>query len=120
MKSSNVKSHLKSLALAVASVLVAIRAGGCGTMVNSTPPAPSNLTNGQTFSSNQWMNIARPRAEEIVQSLTLYGTYYFIPTYPYLSSGIPVKDADGNLLGPRLAQNGFCRAGVEGSFHSTP
>jgi hypothetical protein len=110
---------VKSLALAATSVLVAVRPGGCGTMVNPAAPAPSNWAEAQTFSSKHWKNIVRPRPAEIVQSLTLYGTYYYTPTHSYSSSGILIKDAAGKHLGPRLAQNDFCNAGVEGAFRST-
>jgi 3D (Asp-Asp-Asp) domain-containing protein len=110
--------NFKPLALAAVAVLVGLRSGDCGTLVNSTSPTLSNWTEGQAFSSKHWKNLARPTPEEIVHSLTLYGTYYFTPTLPYSSSGIAIKDVAGKLLGPKLSQNEFCNAGIEGAFNS--
>ena len=83
-------------------------------------PAPSNWRGSEDFSRKHWKRFARPASEEISATLDLYGTYYCTPTFGYAEDGIPVRDNQGEVLGPVLSREAFCLAANEGAFRAPP
>jgi 3D (Asp-Asp-Asp) domain-containing protein len=87
---------------------------------NVVAPAPSNWRGSEDFSRKHWKRFARPSSEEISATHELYGTYYCTPTFGYQGEGIPVRDSQGEVLGPVLSREAFCHAANEGAFRAPP
>src|SRR6266550_4259672 len=77
---------------------------------NVVAPAPSNWRGSEDFSRKHWKRFARPSSEEISATHELYGTYNCTPTFGYQGEGIPVRDSQGEVLGPVLSREAFCHA----------
>lgn len=61
-------------------------------------------------------SMAEPTDGEISEVLSLWATYYRIPTVTNRgSAGIPLLDMDGNSLGVGLSRIDWCNAALEGS-----
>ena len=102
-----------------------IMAPAPGSLVAPAPsmvvaPAPSNWRGSEDFSRKHWKRFARPSSEEISATHELYGTYYCTPTFGYQGEGIPVRDSQGEVLGPVLSREAFCHAANEGAFRAPP
>jgi 3D (Asp-Asp-Asp) domain-containing protein len=73
---------------------------------------------GQTFSRAHWRQFPEPRQGEIVEALSLYGTYYHTRMFDYVADGVPILDLSGNPLGPKLSVDDFCKAADAGAFRA--
>lgn len=61
-------------------------------------------------------DMPEPSDAEISEVLSLWATYYYIPTVQNLgSNGIPLLDMNGNSLGVGLSRKDWCKAALEGS-----
>ncbi|MGB3467257.1 MAG: 3D domain-containing protein, partial [Cyclobacteriaceae bacterium] len=49
------------------------------------------------------------------KTLSLWATYYYVPTVAHDSSGITLRDITGKSLGYKLTPEDWCRAAIEGT-----
>jgi 3D (Asp-Asp-Asp) domain-containing protein len=86
----------------------------------SGPKVASTSTweTGETFSRAHWRRFPEPQQNEIVEALSLYGTYYHTRMFDYVADGIPILDLSGNPLGPKLSVDDFCKAADAGAFRA--
>jgi 3D (Asp-Asp-Asp) domain-containing protein len=85
---------------------------------NKSAPNKSTWKPGQTFSLAHWRQFPEPQQGEIVETLSLHGTYYHTRKFDYVSDGVPILDLTGQPLGPRLSVSDFCRAADAGAFRA--
>ena len=78
----------------------------------------STWKTGQTFSRAHWRQFPEPRQGEIVEALSLYGTYYHTRKFEYVADGVPILDLSGKPLGPKLSVDDFCKAADAGAFRA--
>lgn len=61
-------------------------------------------------------SFAEPANEDVSESLSLWATYYWIPTVADQGkSGYPLLDMNGKFLGASLTRRDWCNAALEGS-----
>jgi len=109
------QQRMQSIALVAAA---AAALAGCGTSVTRITPEKPSWTETQTFSARHWRQFPAPSEAERVQTLSLFGTYYYTPTHGYMPGGTPILDIAGQPLGPRLSTTAFCNAADEGAFRA--
>jgi 3D (Asp-Asp-Asp) domain-containing protein len=85
---------------------------------NTSTSNKSIWETGQTFSRAHWRQFPEPRQSEVVEALSLYGTYYHTRKFDYVADGIPILDLSGKPLGPKLSVNDFCKAADAGAFRA--
>jgi 3D (Asp-Asp-Asp) domain-containing protein len=72
--------------------------------------------NGEAGDISSRFNLAEPSDSEISEVVSLWATYYRIPTVQNRgSSGVPLLDMGGNSLGVSLSRYDWCTAALEGS-----
>ncbi|MBL6990547.1 MAG: hypothetical protein ISR65_12250 [Bacteriovoracaceae bacterium] len=64
-------------------------------------------------------DIAAPTSDQISRNLSLWATYYYLPRYESRDFGIPLRDLQGDSLGPMLTNREWCMAAMEGSVNIT-
>lgn len=55
-------------------------------------------------------------SDVLLNPLTLWATYYYLPQYKVHSGNIPIRGMDGKELGPTLSLADWCNAALEGSM----
>ena len=101
-------------------IVLAFSLVGCGTSVVNVAPERSAWNASEAFSRAYWRSFAAPKPNELADSISLFGTYYYTPTHGYLAGGVPILDLAGRRLGPRLSVADFCNAADEGAFRAQP
>lgn len=60
-----------------------------------------------------WVELPAPK--HLTSPLSLWATWYWMPQFENTADGIPLLSDKNKPLGPRLAQEDFCTAAVEGT-----
>ncbi len=56
-----------------------------------------------------------PQPQNLSNSMTLWATWYYLPQVESIADGIPLRDLNGNPLGPKLSKRDWCASAMEGS-----
>lgn len=56
-----------------------------------------------------------PEPQNLSNSMTLWATWYYLPQVESITDGIPLRDLNGNPLGPKLSKRNWCDSAMEGS-----
>ncbi len=56
-----------------------------------------------------------PEPANLTNAITLWATWYHTPQMTAIASGTPLRDINGNILGPHLSLYDWCHAAMQGS-----
>lgn len=67
------------------------------------------------IADNQTFDLKKPDDKNLIDSMDVWATNYFIPEYEDGSGDVLLRDISGKSLGPRLTTREWCHSALEGS-----
>lgn len=96
-------------------VLTLLLAFSC---TDQTPPTPTPIEPVPVEQAEEGTVIVEGSLREPpknAQAITLWATYYYMKEVPASSTGVPLRDMNNNVIGPKLSAKTWCLAAIEGT-----